>query len=88
MRLKRVLLISGITLGVLVLLVAGLIFVVSRGIDVDPFTPLYADNCSVCHGQNFEGTVQGPALIGLDLNHGDSVAEISASISNAVIFNS
>jgi len=81
MRLKRVFLISGATLVVLVLLVTGLLFVVISGID-DPFMPLYADNCSECHGQNFEGTVQGPALVGPDLIHGDSVVEISASIAS------
>ncbi len=82
MRLKRVVIISGATLGVLMLLIVGLFFAVTSGISGDPFTPLYADNCSVCHGENFDGTVQGPALVGPDLVHGDSVAEISASISN------
>ena len=82
MRLKRVLRISGITLGVLAILVAGVIFAILRAIDRDPFAPLYAENCSACHGENLEGAAQGPALIGGDLIHGDSVAEIMQSIAS------
>ncbi len=61
--------------GVLVLL---FIAAVSR----DPFTPVYADNCSVCHGANLEGMPIGPPLVGRDLVHGDSAADIVKSISN------
>ena len=46
----------------------------------DDFSDLYDENCSVCHGENLEGTPQGAPLIGVDLIHGDSVAEISKSI--------
>ncbi len=48
----------------------------------DPFAALYAENCSVCHGENLEGAAQGPALIGGELIHGDSVAEITQSIAS------
>ena len=80
MSLKRVVLISGMILGVLGVLVAGVIFAIVSASGRDPFAPLYADNCSVCHGENLEGAAQGPALIGRELSHGDSVAEITESI--------
>ena len=47
----------------------------------EPFGALYASECAVCHGEDLRGTpTQGPALIGADLVHGESVAELSASI--------
>ena len=36
--------------------------------------------CSVCHGKELEGAPQGTALVGVELIHGDSVAQISTSI--------
>ena len=48
----------------------------------DPFTPLYAENCSVCHGESLEGGPLGTPLVGRDLLHGDSIAEIVKSISD------
>ena len=77
---KRVLLIGGITLGVLGLVVAGIVVAILIAGGDDPFAPLYADNCSVCHGANLEGAAQGPALVGNVLVHGDSVAELTESI--------
>jgi glucose/arabinose dehydrogenase len=47
----------------------------------DPFGPLYAENCAVCHGESFEGAAQGTPLVGRALVHGDSVDEIARSIS-------
>ena len=46
----------------------------------DPFIALFDENCSVCHGENLEGTPQGTPLLGVDLIHGDTMAEISKSI--------
>ena len=63
MKMKRVLWISGIILGVLVVLVVGVIGLIVLSLDADPFAPLYADNCSTCHGEYLEGAAQGPALI-------------------------
>ena len=80
MKMKRVLWISGIILGVLVVLVVGVIGLIVLSLDADPFAPLYADNCSTCHGEYLEGAAQGPALIGRAFTHGDSVAEIAESI--------
>jgi len=48
----------------------------------DPFVSVYRDSCSVCHGESLEGAPQGPALVGADLVHGNSIAEITASIAN------
>lgn len=42
---------------------------------------LFQENCAVCHGENLEGAALGSPLIG-ELRHGDTMAEITASISN------
>ena len=42
---------------------------------------MFQENCAVCHGENLDGASQGPALRG-DLQHGESMDEIIASISN------
>ena len=42
---------------------------------------LFQENCAVCHGENLEGAPQGTPLRG-ELRHGDSMAEITASIGN------
>ena len=42
---------------------------------------LFRENCSVCHGENLEGTPQGTPLRG-ELLHGDSMAELTSSINN------
>jgi glucose/arabinose dehydrogenase len=47
----------------------------------DPLAPLYDENCAVCHGENLEGAPLGTPLVGRELRHGDSVAEIAKSIS-------
>jgi glucose/arabinose dehydrogenase len=80
--LKRTLVIGGAVLGVLlVAVVIGIVFFDELVLS-DPFTPLYADNCATCHGEAFDGTALGPALVGRALDHGDSVAEIVASIAS------
>ncbi len=82
-RLKRALEIAGIVFGALVLLVLGLgVYVITR--PPDPFIPLYAEQCAVCHGEAFEGAAQGPALVGRALTNGDSVAQLSASIARGL----
>ncbi len=50
----------------------------------DPFLVLYKENCAVCHGENFEGAAQGPALVGTELKHGESVVEIQQVIRRGV----
>jgi glucose/arabinose dehydrogenase len=47
----------------------------------DPFVAVYAEKCSVCHGESFEGNALGPPLLGGELRHGGSVDEIAESIS-------
>ena len=47
----------------------------------DPFLTVYRQSCSVCHGENLEGGAQGTPLVGVELKHGSSTAEIAASIS-------
>ena len=42
---------------------------------------LFQENCAVCHGENLEGAPQGTPLRG-ELRHGDSMADMVASISN------
>ncbi len=80
MKLKKVLLASGITLGVLAIVIAGIVAAILAEVDKDPFAPLYAENCSQCHGESYEGTGEGPALVGVELKYGDSVVEITESI--------
>lgn len=46
----------------------------------DPFLAVYRDNCSVCHGEKLEGAAQGTPLAGVALKHGDSIADITRSI--------
>jgi len=77
MRIKRVLAIAG---GVVLAAGVGLYVLVKQEIRKDPFMPMYADNCAVCHGERMEGTPQGPALVGAALAHGESVAELVRSI--------
>ncbi|MEQ8859854.1 MAG: PQQ-dependent sugar dehydrogenase [Pseudomonadales bacterium] len=80
MRFGRVLKIGGIVLGAVLLLGVGAGYLAFQRIQDDPFTPLYVSNCAACHGEAFEGAAQGPALLGRTLTHGDSVAELVASI--------
>ena len=47
---------------------------------VDGFFAVYREHCAVCHGDNLEGAPQGTPLLGIDLTHGGSVAEIERSI--------
>lgn len=51
---------------------------------VDPFVSVYRESCAVCHGENLEGAAQGTPLAGVALRHGDSIAEISASIADGI----
>ena len=48
----------------------------------DPFLSVYQKSCSVCHGENLEGAAQGTPLVGSELRHGSSIAEITASIAS------
>ena len=48
----------------------------------DPLLAVYRENCVVCHGEILEGTPLGPPLVGVDLRHGESVAEIRLGVSN------
>jgi hypothetical protein len=66
---------TAIVLSVVAVVVVGLGFVAYQALvgALDPFIALYDDNCSVCHGENLEGTPLGMPLIGADLKHGDSV---------------
>ena len=78
---KKIVIAIAIVLGLLVLVAVGGFFALTSGVGVgEPFAPLYADNCAVCHGESFEGNAQGPALVGHPLQHGDSVNEIARSI--------
>lgn len=50
--------------------------------DPDVFAAVYAEHCAVCHGADFEGSAQGTPLAGIDLRHGDSIAELGKSIAD------
>lgn len=66
---------------VLVLFAALVVWVLWRPV-TDPFVAQFKENCATCHGEDLAGTNIGPALVGVDLQHGDSVAEIFQSIAN------
>ena len=69
----------GAALGVVVI---GFVFFIRWAMQTDPFFAVYDESCSVCHGEELEGTPLGMPLIGVELIHGDSVAEIHRSIAN------
>jgi glucose/arabinose dehydrogenase len=77
-----------IALLVTALVVCGVGFVLYLGFAAvmhDPFAPAYDENCSVCHGENLEGTPLGSPLVGRDLLHGDALEEIQKSISDGFV---
>ncbi len=69
-----------LVIGLLVLVGVGIWYALDRAMSTDPFVPLYVENCAVCHGEDYSGSAQGPALVGTVLLHGDSVAEIAGNI--------
>ena len=44
------------------------------------FSTSYAEYCASCHGENLEGTGIGPALMGRDLKHGETIESLRLSI--------
>ncbi|NKB99078.1 MAG: hypothetical protein GKR90_11385 [Pseudomonadales bacterium] len=42
---------------------------------------VFQENCAVCHGERMQGSAQGTALVGLELAHGDSMTELTNSVS-------
>jgi glucose/arabinose dehydrogenase len=78
---KKVLIGIAGAIGLLLLIAVGGFYAITTGVGVgEPFAPLYAENCAVCHGESMEGNAQGPALVSRPLVHGDSVGEITRSI--------
>lgn len=52
---------------------------------VDPFIADYEDHCVSCHGAQLEGVPgMGPALLGVELQHGDSVTALGAVITDGI----
>ena len=83
MTVRRVLGITLLAIGGVVLAGVGIVaYFFVTAVTVDPFEVAYEENCSVCHGENLEGTGQGTPLVGVEFRHGDTVEEISASIAN------
>ena len=62
---------------------AGIAWLVINFYEVDPYVPMFADNCASCHGEDLRGTEQGVALVDVELVHGDSVVELAHSIRHA-----
>jgi len=54
------------------------LWIVSMG----QFGAVFQENCSSCHGKTLTGTLLGPPLVGVDLQKGDAVADITRSIRN------
>ena len=65
------------------LLAFGAFMFLKNGSAVDPFVANFEEHCGNCHGADLHGNLPlGPALIGVDLTHGDSVADLSKSIAH------
>ncbi len=58
----------------------GVAWYVMNYVEFDIYVPMFADNCASCHGEQLDGTAQGPALVGVGLRHGDTVAAMQDSI--------
>ncbi len=71
-----------IAIGVLALGGGGTAWYVLTQVEFDIYVPMYVDNCGSCHGDELQGTSNGPALTGERLAGGDSVIELIASIRN------
>lgn len=65
---------------VLVVVIFGVIFILPQF--SDSFRKAYNENCSSCHATDLAGAPLGPALVGVDLKHGETVREIARSISD------
>ncbi|MDA1076157.1 MAG: PQQ-dependent sugar dehydrogenase [Proteobacteria bacterium] len=85
MRFKRVGWIFGIVFGVLAIMGVGTYYAIMLAVDGDPFQDMFVENCAVCHGDTMQGGPQGPALIGVPLKHGESIAELTRSISDGFL---
>ncbi|ARN74766.1 PQQ-dependent sugar dehydrogenase [Oceanicoccus sagamiensis] len=46
----------------------------------DSFISLFNKNCASCHGEDLRGSGLGPALVGVDLRHGETTEELANSI--------
>ena len=66
------------TLGAL----TALLLIVAPAHAAEPSRSAYTQHCAVCHGDAFEGAAQGVALVGRELDGGDSIDAIGASIAN------
>ena len=66
----------------IILTVAGVsVWMLLKGGAMDPFVAIYEDECSTCHGVELTGVESlGPALLDIDLQHGDSVTALARSI--------
>ena len=65
-----------IVLSVIALLAFAVFMYLRNGGAVDPFIATFDEHCSSCHGADLHGSpTLGPALIDVDLTHGDSVAD-------------
>ena len=72
-----------IVLSVIALLAFAVFMYLRNGGAVDPFIATFDEHCSSCHGADLHGSpTLGPALIDVDLTHGDSVADLSKSIAH------
>ncbi len=79
---KKMLKIGLITVLIFVLgvVIFGVIFILPQL--SDSFRKAYDENCSSCHAPDLAGAPLGPALVGVDLKHGETVREIARSISD------
>ncbi len=50
--------------------------------ELDPYVPMFSDNCASCHGSDLRGSEKGTALVDNRLEGGDSVAALVQSINH------
>ena len=71
---------SGEPLLAAVAILAAIFWISPSAAQHSSFEILYGEHCSVCHGEKLEGAGQGTPLAGVELRHGDSIADIGRSI--------
>lgn len=54
-------------------------------VPTDIVAELYQNECAVCHGETLRGGAQGTPLVGIDLQHGNTVADIAKSTADGSV---
>ena len=78
---KRKIIISVLAVILILIVAAGILAALFFPSGPDPYIARYEEQCATCHGEQMEGTATlGPPLVGGELRHGDTVAQLRQSI--------